>query len=474
MKKEILLKTLMFLMILVAVIPYLYVIYYSPIGLDSAYYLTVSQKLKEGFSLYSEVKTGYTPFFFYAMAGLKSLFFEKNYTFDLSVYFITILISSFFLYKISMLYFKKNKLLSLLVVFFLLQITFWLEPFSVLLEYPSVMWGLASIWLLLAKTHNVKTLLISGLLFSCSFMTKQYGLGFLFLGYYVVVFMSCENKIRNSILLTISFLLPLVLYQLWNPAFFGSIWGGGYGTAGKESLFLEFVENLRNSYKYLLYRLPILVFSLILILVYAKNNLHKTVFLLLGILGFSLQFVFEPLLHYFHYMLPFFSILIVWPISFPIKSVWVKFLYLGLLLLTITFSLKRSYVRVINYNNTIKTEQKVIANYINQEIQPGESVYISDYRLIYLYYLIHSDPDNLNYSFGVALTPDVHYKRMQEADCVISWNNYKTKYFNGLITDDVESFFNKEKKAVYEKNHHLNELTNIFEKDQVVVIRNKK
>lgn len=220
--------------------------------------------------------------------------------------------------------------------------------------------------------------------------------------------------------------------------------------------------------------MPVIIISILIVLYRINDDAKKIIFLLLGIIGFSLQFIFEPLHHYLFYVIPFISILLIYPLKISKLSKVTKYVYILLILFTFVFSVKRTYARVWNLNSDRINEQYLIAGSINKIISKDNSVYIADYRLVYLYYLLESKPINLDYSFGVALNPDQHFKRIIDSDYVISWGNYRTNYFSNLNSEEVIDFYNRyehNRILILEKDKHLNEITGVFEPDKVVLYK---
>lgn len=465
-------RALCMFLLLLSIFPYVISIVYSPIRVDAGYYLSVVERLREGFSLYSDIKTIYSPLQFYLVAFVKNILnAENNYSIDLFIYFISIVVSAVFLYKIAKHIFS-DRIMSFLTVIFLLQISFWIMPLEFLLDYPSVMWGIIGLWLLLTNKNTIITMIFAGLFFSFSFMTKQYGLGFLFLGLYTISINGGNSRFKNIAFLIISFSIPIVLYIVLNKDFLFFILGKGYGTQSSGGVLANSFNNIVLVYKYLLYRLPITVIAFLVFFYRFKYEWKNKVLILLGIFGFSLLFIFEPLHQYFFYIIPFLSLLIVFPLMLLKNSRFLKYAYVILLFISIVFSIKRNYVRVWNVNSNSRLVQYEIADSINRIIPDSSTVYIADYRLVYLYYLLNSKPIDLDYSFGVTLTPKSHFERIKASDYVIVWENYKTKYFDYLNTNELIMFYNERMDngiIVYEKNDHLNEISGKIEHDRVVV-----
>lgn len=464
-------------LIVLAVFPYITSILYAPVQPDAGYYLSVVERIREGLIVEKDFRVGYTPLFFYIVAFIKNVFgIGINYTFDLTLHFLFQLLTTFFIFKTSE-QILNSKILPFFVAILYLLISYWICSYEFLLEIPSLMWGFFGVYLLLMNRQRNLSYFLIGIILACSFLTKQYGLGFLVLAFYLMIFQFKNRSIANYVTLLLGYVLPIIVMILLIPETSKNLFGNGYGIESgfdKFSLLLAFMNNVSISLGYLMYRLPIIIFALLLFPFVPNVKRKLAIFLILGIIGFSFQFIFAPLNHYLLYLVPFITIYIF--IVFESVSKWkyLKFTYLILIVMSFVFSLKRNYNRALNTDNKLRLEQIEIKNNLLKQIKPNENIYISDYRLIYLYYLLNLHPVDMSYSFGIAIDERTHYSRIQKANNVITWENYKTLYFNELFSPRVCHYFDNhnDKYFIYKKENHLNELTNIFVQDQVVLYKN--
>ena len=182
--------SLVILGILMVGIPIIWSIFNVEINCDSAYYISIVERIADGYVPYRTIAVGYTPLWFYIAYLYKLIFFIPNgaYAPYLVLHYFFVCSIAFFLYKIAR-HFGSNKWVSMLGAWFFLYITHWLNGNVVLLEMPSLYFGLLSVWLLLELSNRSSWHYIwIGGLACCSFLCKQFGLGFIALDIYIMLF----------------------------------------------------------------------------------------------------------------------------------------------------------------------------------------------------------------------------------------------------------------------------------------------
>ena len=461
----------------IAVYPYILSIIYAPVQPDAGYYLAVIERIREGLIPERDFQVGYTPLFFFIIAFLKDLFnIGVDYAFDLAIHFLFQILTTFFIYKTSI-QLLNSKPRSYFVAVLYLLISYWICDYEFLLEIPSIMWGFMGIVLLLRNPKRYLSFFFIGIVLSLSYLTKQYGLGFLVLTIFLMIF-QLKNKIGlNYISLFAGYTLPIFILIIFIPETTKILLGNGYGIGSEnntDNILIHFWNNAYICISYFVYRLPIILIAFLFFPLISNEKRTLSIFLILGMIGFSFQFIFAPLKHYLLYIVPFVTIYIFVVYESINKRKLLKYLYLILIILSFGFSIKRDYSRSLNFDKKLRLEQIEIKNKLLKHIEPSENIYISDYRLIYLYYLLNIHPVDMNYSFGIAINEQDHYCRIKKADNVITWNNYKTLYFNDFFSERVSNYFyyTKTKIFIYKKENHLNELTNKLVPDQVVLYKN--
>ena len=93
-----------FCLAILSIFPMIMAILYAPIDPDSSYYLSIVERLNDGFIPYIDLKLHYTPVYFYMLLFLKHFFAVGiNYDFFLTVQFILQCLCAFVVFKISIL-----------------------------------------------------------------------------------------------------------------------------------------------------------------------------------------------------------------------------------------------------------------------------------------------------------------------------------------------------------------------------------
>jgi len=436
------------ILVLLCIIPSVFAILHAPVDPDSAYYLSIIERMNDGLFPYVDFNFSYAPFVFYLMLFLKKVFsIGINYEFYLTIHFIFQFFCGYFIYKISYLMIKRKDYAFYSSILFIIT-SHWYEGNVFLLETPSLFFGLTSIYLSLKYPNKIFVFLGIGLLVSISFLSKQYGLGFLGLIIFIITYNL--KKWKQIGFLLIGFLLPIVVcFILWGNKF-SNIFFGDYGI---QSTLIEGCFAIFNRLCYFFYRIfPVLLIGIFYLSFILKNSTktdsRNITFLILGILGFMLQFFFAPFNHYFLYIIPFASILSFLILSHITKRKW---LYSVFLIFTVILSIYSTYYnrvyKIYFKHQELKEGQYILAQEILKKVDKSKTLYIIDIMLIPQYYLTNMIPPNIKtigYSFGKALNQQTHLKQITTANYILK---YKLNYneFN-LNTLDVSRALQSKKK----------------------------
>jgi len=429
---------------LLATIPSVLAVLYSPLTPDSSYYLSVVDRLNDGYKFYVDFNIGYTPLYFYFLLGLKKIFnIGISYEFYLTVHFILQYFVAFYVYKNVYELTKKHSYSFYASILFVLM-SHWNEGNAVLLETPSLFFGMLGLYFILIPEKKPIANLLIGFLFTLSFLVKQYGFGFFILGLCYSIF--SERELKNVIYLILGFITPLFLLLMkYQQPFLAVIGGGGYG-GGMD--FASIAHTLIGRTSYLFIRIsPVILITYLFSIFVIKGKEHriKLLIITLGVFGFMLQFLFASFTHYYLYVIPFVSILIFFVFNnvSKYKRIYAFFVILTFMLSVYSTYYNRVYKIYINAR-TIKEGQISLAKKIIELVPQESNLYIADVGLIPMYYLSNRLPPNLKttgYSFGIALTPEQHLNQIVSADFVLK---YKHEYndFN-LSTEKTKNEFRK-------------------------------
>jgi hypothetical protein len=447
LKTKLLTDKLLFVYVLIAIsIPNVLAIFFSFAGIDACgYYLPLVERLNEGFVLYRDVPSGYTPLVPYLFLLLKKIFgiSSVNYEFYETVHFIFQYVSAFYIYKITLLLTRKkpHSLLAVLLFFFAIH---WNEGEMVLLEVPSVMFGLAAIYYALIS-KKAGWFIGVGALVAAAFLCKQYGIGFFFLTGFVICF--SENKWKKILYYILGFGLPLTFCILYFGDSFvdflintqaKNISGQGYGGV------LNYSQHTK-ALLFFFYRIfPNLLIAIVIFFLTFKQWKQKSIYimLLLGVFGFSLQFLYAKLAHYYIYMIPFACVFSACMLQGQTNKA-VKYTYLIFVVLSVLLLFRSTYynrVLKVYLKTDIRKNQYETAEKIKAHISTGSTIYIADIGIVTYYYLANVIPPNMNYAFGPAINSDSVYQlnACKLAEFVLR-DMKEADYFN-YYSKEVEEF----------------------------------
>lgn len=456
--KDILWKILCVVTVVLALVPIVLATFRNPLGCDEAYYLTFVERVSEGYDLYGDIHCGYTPLFFYILAGLK-LIFNVGYgqfEFYRAVFFVFQIFCSFFIYKICR-EFKINKYFSYIVAWvFLIQIHY-MDGNFVLLETPAMAFGLAGTYLSLNKYNSRYKYLIVGFLYGCSMLCKQYGAGYIAIGLILILLFE-QNRIRKILGMSIGFVLPVLFCLLYWKSDFIMLFFSGYGTSSLEKAGFEVglaqkLDTVWYAYKKLCFRFAwVLPMSLLFIALIRKSGYFKQYLLCLsGILIFTFQFYFSYSVHYLQFFLPYIAIIsaIILFISKSILSKIVSYSSFGLMTLFAIYSTYHNRVYKL-YLKDYKQKQVEYAEKVKSYIDEDKTIWIFHEGLYYVYYMANVKPPFLDYSFGpLALDKDRAKQLAESADYVLSY--IKDSPYHIFYTKELKEYVWSHKKVVMDE-----------------------
>lgn len=447
---------------------------------DSGYYLSISNRICDGYKLYDDIACAYTPLHLYLCSAYRILFdipFNTYWPYLLLQQFFRVG-CAYFLYCIAK-EFQSTTTWALVSAFYCLFLLMRVEGTQVLLEVPSSFWGLAAC-LVTLKVHskNPILMLFAGLLVSFSYLTKQYGLGFLPLVLYILTCYSPRNKIHIRIMyVLVGFLIPIVFCFIYFGDKFIDVLLPSYGTqtainAGFDwtitdrikSVLLTIVNNFKTTSAIVL--LSIFLFPLSL-----KSNEWKSwLFTLLGFMGFSLQFYFTNTSggHYLLYMFPFSALTIsnVTRLNYnKFKSLMV-YMCISYMILWQSYKMFCNYIPYWLYDRYEKESITSVTDICNKFIPPKSVVWIEPVYLESVYFYADILPPNLptiGYAFGpLGIDYEMAKVQYESAEYIIFHNGDKHDYtFSQEILDKCaihELIYQSESITLFKKNKYENTL----------------
>lgn len=435
------------ILLLIALIPAILAIFFAPIPPDSGYYLSIIEGISKGYDPYSDLNFGYTPLVVYLGAIIKRLFsvglyYEPYLILHFSIQFAT----AFLVYKICHILIGDKNRSGFAAILFILM-SHWNEGNGFLLETPSLFFGLFSIYLMILNPTKMQSFFLIGFLSSLSFLSKQYGLGFLFLA--IINLMINKRGVNSFIFVLLGFSIPvLICLIIWGQKFVPVLYGGGYGT--NNELLNRLTGYLINLKELLFNILPPLLVAMSYSIFKLKNKKDRNlnIFLLFGIFGFMLQFLIAPFPHYYLYVIPFGIIYVFYIYS---KSSQFKIIFGILIALTFCNSFNNTYRKIVYREyikkNELKHDQYLLADKILENISENDNLYITEGTLMPQFFLTGILPPNLKtigYSFGIALSPKTHLEQIKSADYILKYKE-SYDYFN-LSSKESENLLNLKKR----------------------------
>ena len=439
--------------------------FFRPLWVDPSVILVEMERIAEGYVPYKTMHLNYPPFWFYLMVGLKKLFHVPYgcYKFYLAIHYLFSVGCAYCVYGISK-EFSVSKWLSLAASWFFLFISMWLWGDCVIFDIPTTFWGLMACLLALKfKDRRPVLFVLFGFVCALSFLSKQYGAGFLPLALWLIITFSPEKQIQRSVYFIIGYLIPVAICLLiWGEDIVNSIILNGYGGSYLREIAGDQTTNLGRYLRGLFFvctRFPMIPLGLLYLPLSFKNGEWKQVlFCLFGIGGFALQFCFLWLdtitisgkaLHYLIFLAPFIAILSFVLLSTRKRSFAI--LVIGCLAITCLFSLyKLARWSIPEYFNREEIQnQQMLTEAVNSIVGETETAWVVDGDLEFLYYKADLKPavmDRVAYSTGFfEMTAEKAKLEMRQVDYVIQYDwegpsEFWRNYYDTEVQSYVESF----------------------------------
>ena len=439
--------------------------FFRPLWVDPSVIMVEMERLAEGYVPYRTMHLNYPPFWFYLMIGLKTLFHIPYgcYVFYLAIHYLFCIGSAFCVYGISR-EFGVSKWLSLAAAWFFLFISMWLWGDCVIYDIPTAFWGLLASYLVLKfKERKPVLFVIFGFVCALSFLTKQFGAGFLPLAIWLIITSSTDNKILRSGFFCIGYLIPIAICLLiWGSDFINSTLLNGYGGSSIREIAGDQTTNVGRYLRGLFFvctRFPMIILAVLILPLSLKSDKWKQIlFCLFGIGGFALQFCFITLnsltisgkaLHYLLLLAPFIAILTAL-LATSGKKIF-NVLLICCLAVTCLFSAYKLVRWTIPeyFNKEDVQNQKMLTEAVNSIVGASETAWVVDGDLEFLYYTANLKPavmEEVAYSTGFfEMTAEKAKKEIKQVDYVIQFDwegpsEYWRNYYDAEVQSYVESF----------------------------------
>ena len=460
--------------------------FFNRINVDSAIILVEMERIAEGYIPYETMHLNYPPLWFYINVALKYIFDIPYgcYPFYLVVHWIYAIGCAYCLYYISRQW-GANKVIAAFVAWLFFIVTHWPQGNIILFEIPSIFWGLLSISLYCRWNNSHPALqIVVGALACCSFLTKQFGAGFLLLVLWLIITSTSSKKWKQIGYYLLGYSLPLLICLSYlGSDIFQSILFNGYGTDkmdaywGRETTFISKLLRMWRNLMYVVNLIvPIVYVAIILLpIIFKQNKWSKALFCFFGIGGFSLQFFFvHGGYHYFLYMIPLALLLI--PILLTLNlnkymrgAIWIA---IGI---TVILGIYSSYynrmwkIYLQNGKNSY-TEQWMIGKYVADIIPDGKTVFIPHEGICFIYYTANLYPSScmaeIGYGIGsMEVDIETAEKWVKNTDYVLHYTRemmydlYKGQDFEYFYNDSIQQYVDQFYSDTITENivlHHLN------------------
>ena len=324
-----------------------------------------------------------------------------------------------------------------------------------MLEVPSAFWGLGACYAVLRiRNGNSLHYLWIGMLLSFSFLTKQYGLGFLPLVLFLLfTHTRKELWLFSTMNIMVGFITPIILSYFYFGSAYISALLPTYGTksavdAGFNWSIIDRIVSILLAIMHS-FKTNSIVMAVSFFLLALKAGLWKNwIFAALGFFGFSLQFFFTNNSdgHYLLYMFPFVSIMIGNLMVLKCKTVIKRLVYLLMLYMILYqgYLMYYKYVPHWLYDKSDITYHMQVTNICNEYIPMRSLVWIEPITLEAIYFHANIIPPNIStigYSFGpLGLDFNEALKQFESAEYIIIENGEGSYPFSSTIRDMCKDY----------------------------------
>ena len=460
--------------------------FFNRIDVDSAIILVEMERIAEGYIPYKTMHLNYPPLWFYVNVALKWLFHIPYgcYPFYLVVHWLYAIGCAISLFYISK-RFGANKIISAFVAWIFFIVTHWPQGNTILFEIPSIFWGLLSISLFLKWRDSHPALqIIVGILAACSFLTKQFGAGFLLLVLWLIITSRSSSKWKQVGYYLLGYSLPLFFcLTCWGTDIYQSILFNGYGTDmmdaywGRETTLTSKIARLLGNLVHVVNRITPVVYVAIILLpiIFKQNKWREALVCLFGIGGFSLQYFFvHGGHHYSLYMIPFALLLIPIILTLNVNK-YVRGAIWAVIGMTVALGIYSAFYnrvwKIYLHNGKKQYDgQWVMGKKVTDIVQDEETVFIPHGGICYIYYTANLYPSSCMAEIGYGVGPmevniETAAKWVSNTDYVLHftdemmYNLYQGNDWEYFYNDSIQQYVDQFHSDTLAKDivlHHLN------------------
>lgn len=283
---------------------------YAPINADASYYLAVPRLVLDGCVPFRDFALSYTPLSFYMMC-LPGFLFGDSFGVSMVFLYVVQIVNILLVKKLCDSY-TGSSLMSWTYAMLFGLASLCLDGQSYVLEPFVLLFGLSALLVLETNKESRIAGIFAGFLCFCSFMCKQYGLGFICLSV-VWVALSAGKKgifVRNEVRLLAGFVIGMLLSLLL--AVLNRIPLENVLTLAGSDYARHGIRGLVSGWMKLVFVLPALVLAAIVAVSNIKDTLKDKLLIcsVLGMVGYSIPLLVRSYRHYLMLIVPFGVILI--------------------------------------------------------------------------------------------------------------------------------------------------------------------